>query len=137
MDQLVPLAGALLAVTALIVLCARMGFAASPSLASPEEAGQLADSLCGGFRPVATVMDQGAKGALLADREGRVAVIAPIGSRFLARLVVPGWSVERLAGGSISLAGDDVAVRLDIGSAAEEWIARLGRAARLPGATAA
>jgi len=122
MGGTLPLALSLLAVAALIGLARWLGFVKQGRLADFREAEELADSLPGGFRAVATVLDQSGAGALLRDAMGRIAVVAPKGAHFIIRLVAPGWRAQIIGADVIQLSGPDSACRLTIGPAASDWL---------------
>lgn len=120
-----PLALALSAVVALVALTHLLGFTRERRLESCEQAAGLAQCLHGGFSPIGIILAQDGRGALLRDREGRVAVIAPVGAHFLARILKPGVQVKRMADGRVDLRGLDFAATLDLRQDADHWFSVL------------
>lgn len=120
-----PLALALIAVLALIALAHGLGFTGSARLTGPDHAIALAQSLPGGFTPSQITLARDGSGALLRDAPGRVAIIAPVGVHFLARIATPGWQVQLTSDGRLDLRGEDFATSLDLGPEADHWFAVL------------
>ncbi len=116
-----PLALALLAVMALVALTHWLGFTGAGRLAGPDEAASLAQSLPGGFTPSRITLAREGAGALLRDRQGRVAVIAPVGAHFLVRSQGPSWQVKRTTDVHLDLRGADFAAILDLGPETDHW----------------
>ncbi|TIX49365.1 hypothetical protein [Alteraurantiacibacter aquimixticola] len=97
--SLAAIGATILAVLFLIGLARWLGFAGKPQLTDEAEAAALAASLPGGFAARDIALDCVGHGALLADADGRVAVIIPHGAHFMVRLAGPGLSVTRDATG--------------------------------------
>lgn len=120
-----PLAVALFAVLALVLLTYLLGFTQGARLAGPEHAATLAQSLRGGFAPCDIVIARDGGGALLHEREGRVAVIAAVGAHFVVRQAEPGWSVREAGAGYLAVDGGDFSAILDLGNDSRRWEAIL------------
>lgn len=103
-----------------------MGFAVRPAIADAALAGRLAAEALPGFRPADVALSRDGAAALVAARDGRVALVRPLGDRFVVR---------PLAGAQVARAGNVLRVRpaepmfpetaLDLGSAALDWARRL------------
>jgi hypothetical protein len=110
----------------LILLARALGFTVDPALASPDEAAGIARDALIGFAPADVALDADARGALVASRDGRVALVRPHGDR---------WVVRVANGAEAKVAGDTLTVRiaepafapvaLRLGNAAPRWAARL------------
>lgn len=125
----VPLALSLVAILALIGLAYLLGFNRRGTLAGPDHAVLLAQSLPGGFLPSSIILARDGGGALLRDQLGRLAVIAAVGAHFLIRPFEPGWLVRRSDGGALTIKGRDFSAELDLGGDGEAWFAILAEAA--------
>lgn len=78
----IPLAG-----VALLVLLARaLGFNTQPQLASAAQAGDIARDALIGFRATDVALTQDARAALVAGRDGRIALVRPHGDRWIVRI---------------------------------------------------
>lgn len=119
-------AGSIAAVTLLVLLAWKWGFAGPPELSGEEEARALADEVPGGFAATALSLDRTRNGALLRDEAGRVVLVAPAGAHFIARLLGPGIRVERNEG-ELVLRGGGISVRLDLGPEAAGWAQAIER----------
>lgn len=119
--QLVVFAGSLAGVAVLILIAWALGLGRGARIADEGEARELADNAIVGFEPVEIAIDAQGRGALLADAEGRIMLLAPHGANFAARLLeaVP---VSR-KGGHFTIDG----ITLDLGDAAGAWEKRLAR----------
>jgi hypothetical protein len=103
-----------------------MGFAARPQLADPALASRLAAEALTGFRPADVALSRDGAAALVASGDDRVALVRPLGDRFVVR---------PLAGAQVARAGGVLRVRpaepmfpetaLDLGEAALDWSRRL------------
>ncbi len=103
-----------------------MGFARAPRLSDAALAGRLAADALPGFRPADVAVSRDGAGALVAAGDGRVALVRPLGDRFVVRA---------LCGGEAARAGNILRVRpaepmfpetaLDLGDAALAWARRL------------
>ncbi len=110
----------------LLVLVARaFGFAASPRLADAADAARIAGDALPGFRAADVVIAADGRGALVAGRDGGIALVAPMGNR---------WLVRRADAARVRRDGDTIVldlrewlfpvVRLDLGNAAAGWAGR-------------
>lgn len=120
-----PLAVALLAVLGLVLLAHALGFSRRAVLTGPDEALALVQSLPGGFVPGDMILDRQGGGAVLRDRHGRIAVVAPVGVHFLARLADGSWHVAGGADGKVAIRGSDFSAQLDLGADGPRWLALL------------
>lgn len=113
---------------ALLVLLARLlGFARRPGLDSADLAARLAADALPGFAPAETALSRDGAGALVAGRDGRVALVRPLGDRFVVRpLKSP---IVGRAGPVLRVRPDEPMfpeTSLDLGDAAAmRWAARL------------
>ena len=113
---------------ALLVLAARLlGFARRPRLASAEFAARLAAQALPGFLAAETALSRDGAGALVAGHDGMVALVRPLGDRFVVRaLQAP---IVARAGALLRVRPDEPMfpeTTLDLGEAAAmRWAARL------------
>lgn len=126
------LALALFAVLALIGLARGLGFVARPSLAGPLEAEELAQTLPGGFIATFIELAIDGGGALLRDRSGRIALIAPIGAHFLVRLYESEWSVTQACDGQLAIVGSDFSCHLKFAAPVLQWLGAMDCAELAP-----
>jgi hypothetical protein len=121
----------------LLVLAARaFGFARNPRLADAAEAAGIAAAALPGFRPGDAAIAVDGRAALVAGRDGAVALVSPMGDRWVVRLLDD--TDARLDGGTLLVRPREwlfPRVRLDLGAAAPGWARRLGAA--LPAGIAA
>ncbi|MCB2067997.1 MAG: hypothetical protein KDE15_15310 [Erythrobacter sp.] len=114
-------AGSLLGVLALVWLTWRLGFRQPPRLSSVEEARELLRMTPGGFEPVAIALDQQALSAIGRDDLGRLVVLVPHGSRFVARPVDGRARIKR-HGETLVLDYDNRQQAIVLGPSAADWI---------------
>ena len=113
---------------ALLVLAARLlGFARTPKLPSAALAARLASDALPGFDPAETALSRDGAGALVVARDGRVALVRPLGDRFVVRpLLAP---IVGRAGAVLRVRPDEAMfpeTALDLGeAAAARWAGRL------------
>jgi hypothetical protein len=103
-----------------------MGFAARPQIADPALAARLAADALPGFAPAEAVVSRDGAAALVAAGDGRIALVRPLGDRFVVRA---------LAGAQVARAGAILRVQpaeamfpetaLDLGEAAVLWARKL------------
>lgn len=112
---------------AFIVLLARLlGFADRPFLHRPDEAARLVADALPGFAPVEAVLAEDGRGALVASGDGRVALLRPLGDRWVVRALEGARAEARDGRLRIALAEPMFApVDLPLGSSAPAWAARL------------
>ena len=113
---------------ALLVLAARLlGFARPPQLDSADLAARLVAQALPGFRARETALSRDGAGALVAGHDGSVALVRPLGDRFVVRaLQAP---IVARTGAVLRVRPDEAMfpeTMLDLGeSAAIQWAARL------------
>ena len=103
-----------------------MGFARPPRIDDARLAGRVAADALPGFRPAEIALSRDGAAALVAAGDGRVALVRPLGDRFVVR---------PLTGGEVARSGNVLRVRpaeamfpetaLDLGDAALAWARRL------------
>ena len=103
-----------------------MGFARPARIDDAGLAGQLAADALPGFRPADIALSRDGAGALVAGNDGRVALVRPLGDKFVVRA---------LHGAEVARSGTVLRVRppeplfpetaLDLGEAALAWARRL------------
>ncbi len=116
----------LFGIITLVLLARALGFAKAPVLADDAAARRIAADALPGFRPVEAVLDGGARGALVAGGDGRVALVRAFGDRWVVR-VVNGAAVQVKAGKLRLASGEWMvpAAVLDLGAAAPVWADKL------------
>lgn len=129
MSGVVPLILSLVAVLVLIGFVHVLGFSQRGILAGPDHAVLLAQNLPGGFHPSDIILARDGGGALLCDQQGRLAVVAPIGTHFVVRPVEPGWQVRKLDGGTVAIRGDDLSAEFELDDERGAWFGLLASAA--------
>lgn len=127
MDRAGLLAFSVIGVAGLVLLARLLGFARRPKLADAALAGRLVAEALPGFAPAETAVSRDGAGALVAGRDGRIALVRPLGDRFVVRpLKSP---IVGRAGGTLRVRPDEPMfpeTALDIGEAAAlAWAARL------------
>jgi hypothetical protein len=114
----------LVAISMLVLVCARLGLGGAPIISSEQEARQLADNAICGFEAEGIALDERGAGALLRDPDGRILLLAPHGSRFIARLLEAGTQVDMSEAGSLQLRTTDpqlAMAQLQLGAVAPAW----------------
>jgi hypothetical protein len=110
-----------------IVLLARaLGFANAPRLADAAAARQLASEALFDFRADEAVVDARGRGALVAGTDGSVALVRPLGDRWVVRIV--NGAAAELSGTRLRVQPAEAMfppAELDLGPAAARWAARL------------
>lgn len=125
--DLLKFGGSLVAIVALVIIAWRMRLGGTARLADEAEARELADNAICGFEAVELGLDAEGQGALLADADGRILLLAPHGVHFAARLIEPGSRIER-NGARLAITTSDRTfppADLDLGDAARAWELRL------------
>jgi len=125
--DLLKFGGSLAAITVLVLIAWRMRLGGTARLADEAEARELADNAICGFEAVEIGLDSERKGALLADAEGRLLLLAPHGVHFAARLLEPG-SKAKSDGPLLSIMTTNSTfplVQLQLGDAAQAWERRI------------
>ena len=112
---------------ALLVLLARwLGFNTQPVLTGPDEARTIAHDALVAFHAEQAAIGADARAALVAGRDGRVALVRPHGDRWIVR-VANGARVTR-SGDTLTVALDEplfAPVQLQLANDAAGWAARL------------
>lgn len=119
---LVPVTG----VTVLVMLARGLGFESEPELAGPEDAKALARDAIAGFRPAAAAVSADGRAALVAAGDGRVALLRPLGDRWVVRTLER--PAVRAEGGRLTVRVREPLFRpvtLDLGPGAADWAERL------------
>lgn len=111
----------------MLVLATRLlGFARSPKLLDAGLAAGLVEAAVPGFRSSETALSRDGAGALVAGLDGRVALVRPLGDRFVVRLLQA--ALVGRAGGVLRVRPDEAMfpeTALDLGEAASDWARRL------------
>lgn len=127
MDRMGLLLFSVVGVIALVVLARLLGFARQPQLADAALAARLASDALAGFDPADAAISRDGAGALVAARDGRVALVRPLGDRFVVRPL--NSPIVARAGGLLRVRPDEPMfpeTALDLGEpAALAWAARL------------
>lgn len=127
MDRMGLLAFSVIGVVALVVLARLLGFARRPQLTDAAHAVRLAAEALPGFRATETAVSRDGGGALVAGQDGRIALVRPMGDRFVVRpLQAP---IVARVGGLLRVRPDEAMfpeTSLDLGEAAAlTWAAQL------------
>ena len=85
--QLLVFAGSLAGVGLLILISRALDLGRNARITDEKEARELADNAVCGFEARAITLDARGRGALLADAQGRIMLLAPHGAHFAARLL--------------------------------------------------
>ena len=114
-------------VAVLVLVTRLLGFARPPKLASAGLAEQLAAEALPNFHAAETAFSPDGAGALVAGRDGRIALVRPLGDRFVVRaLVAP---IVARAGALLRIRPDEPMfpeTTLNLGEAAAlRWASRL------------
>jgi hypothetical protein len=115
----------LFGILTLILLARALGFAGAPVLADAAEAQRIAVDAMHDFDAVDAAVVEGGKAALVAGRDGRVALVRPFGDRWVVRIV--NGARASLDGSRLRIAPDEAmfpATELLISDAAG-WAKRL------------
>ena len=116
----------LFGIVTLMLLARALGFAKAPVLADAAQASRIAADAIHGFDPVDTALARDGRGALLAGRDGRIALIRPFGDRWVVRIV--NGAQAKVAAGRLRLELPEwrfPSAELDLGAAAAVWARRL------------
>jgi hypothetical protein len=115
----------LFGILTLILLARALGFAGAPVLADAAQARQIAADALHDFDAADAALTRGGTAALVAARDGRVALVRPFGDRWVVRVV--NGAVAQVAGDRLRIAPDEAmfpATELVLGDAAG-WARRL------------
>ena len=114
-------------VALLIGLARLLGFARRGGLVDAGLARRLAADALPGFQPADAAVSRDGAGALVAGQDGRVALVRPLGDRFVVRLLA--HPLVARAGAVLRVRPDEAMFPetvLDLGEgAASQWAARL------------
>ena len=116
----------LFGIVTLILLARALGFAKSPVLNDAAQARRIAADALHDFDATEAAVAQGGKGALVAGRDGRVALVRSFGDRWVVRVV--NGAAAAVKGGRLRIAPDEAmfpAADLDLGDAASAWAKKL------------
>jgi len=116
----------LFGIVTIVLLAWAMGFKRDPALADGEAAARLAADAVHGFAPAEAVVAAGGRAALVAGRDGRVALVRPFGDRWVVRLV--NGAAAEVADGRLTLRLAEAMfppASLDLGADARAWANRL------------
>lgn len=110
-----------------VVLLARaMGFARAARLEDAGAAARLASAALPGLQPVAAIMSEDGCGAMVAGADGRVALLRPLGDRWVVRPA--NGAAVRVDDGRLHIDLKEAMfppVTLMIGPTAKDWAGRL------------
>lgn len=116
----------LFGIITLILLARALGFAKAPLLTDAAEAQRIAADALHDFDAADAALARDRRGALVAGRDGRVALVRPFGDRWVVRVV--NGATAALNGDRLRIAPDEAmfpAVDLDLGAAAPLWAKKL------------
>jgi hypothetical protein len=116
----------LFGILTLVLLARALGFAGGPVLADGAEAARIAADALPDFDAAEAAVAQGGTAALVAGRDGRVALVRAFGDRWVVRIV--NGAAAAVSGNRLRIAPDEAmfpATDLDLGSAAAGWAKRL------------
>jgi hypothetical protein len=116
----------LFGILTLILLARALVFAGVPLLADAGEARRIAADALHDFDAAEAALAKGGTAALVAARDGRVALVRPFGDRWVVRIV--NGAAANVAGTNLYIAPDEAmfpATDLDLGAAAASWAKRL------------
>jgi hypothetical protein len=85
--------------------------------------------LPGGFSVNRSVLDQHSRSALVLDSGGRVAIIAPVGDHYFARLADATWSTT-ISNGKLVVTGPDFSAAFDAAGDAPDWLQGVAHTSR-------
>lgn len=127
MDRMGLLLFSVIGVAVLVVAARLLGFSRTPRVPSAELAARLASDALAGFTPTETAISRDGSGALVVAQDGRVALVRPLGDRFVVRpLTSP---IVGRAGSVLRVRPDEAMfpeTSLDLGEAAAlHWAGRL------------
>ncbi|QZH76350.1 MAG: hypothetical protein JY451_07395 [Erythrobacter sp.] len=114
------------AVVALVLLVHFLGFSKGGLLGSEAEAREMLRLAPGGFEPIALALDSEGSGAIARDRDGRIALLAPHGGQFVARVLLPSARLSA-SDGRLTIVCKNIglsAFTLRLGDSAGDWAAQ-------------
>ena len=114
------LGGSILAIALMVWMIARLRFGMEPDTLSEAEACAIADDAYGGFASADIILGKNGRCALLRSPDGRMALIRPHGSRYLAIPIDRGASTSMQDNGlTLRMGGRDWVMAED--SRAHAW----------------
>jgi hypothetical protein len=116
----------LFGIITLVLLARALGFAKTPVLADADAARRIAGDAINGFCATDVAVARDGRSAIVAGHDGRIAVVRPVGDRWVVRLV-DGAKVG-VDAGRLQLTFPEpmfAPVVVDLGSLAPLWAARL------------
>ena len=116
----------LFGIITLVLLARALGFAKVPRLVGAEQAQRIAADALPGFCATDAVVAQDSLGALVRGQDGRVALVRPLGDRWVVRIV--NGAQNEVKAGRLRLTLDEAMfppASLDLGVAAAAWAQRL------------
>jgi hypothetical protein len=116
----------LFGIVTLVLLARALGFAAAPTLADAAEAQRIAADAVDDFRPAEAVLAVDRRYALVAGADGRIALVRPLGDRWVVRIA--NGASACVNGGRLRIALAEAmfpAAEIDLGPAADSWARRL------------
>ncbi|KAB7646392.1 hypothetical protein [Polymorphobacter fuscus] len=116
----------LFGIVTLVLLARALGFGASPLLADDGDARRIAADAIHGFAPADAVVARDGRGALVAGQDGRVALVRPLGDRWVVRIV--NGAAAAVTDGRLRVTPAETMfppADLDLGPAAAAWAQRL------------
>jgi hypothetical protein len=118
----------LFGVVTLVLLARALGFGTNARLTSAEDAAVRAAEALIGFTPAEAAVAADGRAALVAGRDGRLAIVTSFGDRFVVRPL--DGSRIALEGNTLRLRLDEPGtpiLRLDLGDAARLWAAKFNQ----------
>lgn len=116
----------LFGVLTVVLLAWALGFANTPLLADTAAAERIAADALHDFCPIEAALANDRRGALVAGRDGRVALVRPFGDRWVVRIV--NGAATQVADGKLRLKPAEAmfpAAVLDLGAVAGNWAQKL------------
>lgn len=116
----------LFGIITIILLARAMGFGKVPKLADVAEAQAIAGDAIPGFRGKDAILSEDRRAALVADINGDVALVRPLGDRWVVR-IVNGAAVQVKEGRMRLKLAEAMfpAADLSLGASAESWARKL------------
>lgn len=116
----------LFGIITLILLARALGFAKAPVLADVAQAQRIAADALHDFDAADAALARDRRGALVAGRDGRVALVRPFGDRWVVRVV--NGAAAMVNGDRLRIAPDEAMfppADLDLGAVAATWAKKL------------
>jgi hypothetical protein len=125
--QWLQIAGAVVAVLVVSLLCWKLGLGGDVRIRQETEAFRLAEEAVFGFDPIDCALDRAGIGALLRARDGRLMLLRRHGAHFAARLL-DSHAFARLDRNFLTIGTGETtfgSVTLDLGEKAQVWASSL------------